>query len=589
MTDTDPVGKFVPVVGANVHTSDEPAPISGARCFEIETSGSIAFEGRYHSFEDATHIYYDALLDGRHNARFSLSLHADNRTATLEYGLLNQHQARIVLPLVYLDQNQWELERRGAWLKPALWGDPIPKEDITQLELTVEAVADEPVRWWQTPIVATAAEPEQLSDPTLLDGPIVDEFGQSTLHEWEGRTVNETELVDRFHSQSDERFETENFEDRDRWGGWAEQSFRSTGFFRIEHDNDRWWFVTPDGHPFWSVGLDVISPGIRARYDGIEDAFSWIPDSEGSLADADSEWKGNPPIDHLRANLIRTFGPERWNDEWGNIVFDRLRQWGFNTVGNWSRWQQASKRSIPYVRPLEIEFETTIFRDFPDVFNDTFENTATSIAAQLEETVDDPAMIGYFLGNEPTYLFADESPAAGMLFATETCVSRRRFSDWLYKQDDNESELADAWNVSDPQDAVTSGQWNQSLTDRARVDCEIFSQIMVDRLYGTLAKKCRKIDPNHLLLGVRPASVPPEWALRGMRHFDVFSINGHYSTVPETFSRIPSATDAPVLIGEFHFGAPDVGLPTPGFQIVKNQAKRGSAYRAYLEYAAAKP
>ena len=46
---------------------------------------------------------------------------------------------------------------------------------------------------------------------------------------------------------------------------------------------------------------------------------------------------------------------------------------------------------------------------------------------------------------------------------------------------------------------------------------------------------------------------------------------------------------APVMIGEWHFGALDVGLPASGIGHVRDQAARGQAYRIYLEDAAAKP
>jgi len=45
----------------------------------------------------------------------------------------------------------------------------------------------------------------------------------------------------------------------------------------------------------------------------------------------------------------------------------------------------------------------------------------------------------------------------------------------------------------------------------------------------------------------------------------------------------------PVMVGEWHFGALDVGLPASGIGHVKTQDDRGRAYRVYLEDAARKP
>ena len=42
----------------------------------------------------------------------------------------------------------------------------------------------------------------------------------------------------------------------DRFGGWTGKQFGATGFFRTEHDGNRWWFVTPEGNAFISLGVN---------------------------------------------------------------------------------------------------------------------------------------------------------------------------------------------------------------------------------------------------------------------------------------------------------------------------------------------
>jgi hypothetical protein len=45
----------------------------------------------------------------------------------------------------------------------------------------------------------------------------------------------------------------------------------------------------------------------------------------------------------------------------------------------------------------------------------------------------------------------------------------------------------------------------------------------------------------------------------------------------------------PIMVGEWHFGALDVGLPASGIGHVPDQLGRGQAFRVYLEDAAAQP
>jgi hypothetical protein len=112
---------------------------------------------------------------------------------------------------------------------------------------------------------------------------------------------------------------------------------------------------------------------------------------------------------------------------------------------------------------------------------------------------------------------------------------------------------------------------------------------MVERLYEHLDDACRSVDPNHLNLGSRFPGLPAEWALEGLSTVDVFSVNCYWRWVPDEYEAAVEATDAPVLVGEWHFGALDAGLPAAGIQRVPDQVARGDAYRVYLERAAATP
>jgi hypothetical protein len=68
----------------------------------------------------------------------------------------------------------------------------------------------------------------------------------------------------------------------------------------------------------------------------------------------------------------------------------------------------------------------------------------------------------------------------------------------------------------------------------------------------------------------------------------VFSINCYMERVPADKLRpLSEKLGMPILIGEWHFGALDVGLPASGIGRVANQEERGKAFRVYLETAAA--
>jgi len=338
--------------------------------------------------------------------------------------------------------------------------------------------------------------------------------------------------------------------------------------------------------------MDCVRPDTDATYGGLETALAWMPKREGDYADIywHPEVRGRQ-INYVKANFIRAFGPDEWYGKWSEISLAMLRRFGFNTVANWSDWQIGKAAGFPYVRPLDYRRGKAprVFRDFPDVFHPSFAEDAAEFAKQLEETKDDPAFIGYFLMNEPTWGFAQETPAVGMLFNTPRCETRRALSVFLKKKHGSDAGLAAAWGIKTALAEVAEGTWGQRLTAAAEDDLRAFSTVMVEKLFATLSDACKRVDPNHLNLGARYYTVPPDWALEGMKCFDVFSVNGYQQRVRPELEALSTQVERPVMIGEWHFGALDVGLPASGIGHVRDQTARGQAYRVYLEDAAAKP
>jgi len=339
--------------------------------------------------------------------------------------------------------------------------------------------------------------------------------------------------------------------------------------------------------------MDCVREDTEASYDGIESALSWRPDQNGVYQRiyGGREVRGSKSINHLAANFVRAFG-EEWYDAWKAIALAELRRLGFNTVGNWSESQIAREKGVPYVVPLNHHLAKTpaVYRDFPDVFSPAFRQDASRYAEQLREFADDPALLGYFLMNEPTWGFSTELPAAGMLYTTPTCATRGELARFLRKQYPDEASLSAAWQISTTFDEVAQGPWKKPLRAKAMEDLEAFSEIMTQVFFKTLNESCKRVDPNHLNLGIRYHTVTPRWVIAGMSTFDVFSMNCYREKVPlEATRKIAEALKMPVLVGEWHFGALDAGLPASGIGHVRDQQARGQAYRVYLEDAAANP
>jgi hypothetical protein len=535
----------------------------------------------------------DFLLDGNELAVFVISLQEGESGPIFKFsfGLLNQASARMRMPLEAVNQNRWLYEREGAWLKPTCWGDRVDLKRVDRMTLTLYRKGANPVHWCSTPIQAQTQEPPRLTDPLLPNGVLLDTFGQSAQREWAGKTRSLEALSAHLRAQARSASRRRLPLDFSRWGGWQTHQGKASGFFRVQQ-GARWWLVDPDGCPFWSTGLDCVDVDTTASFGGLEKGLAWIPETRDCLyADVYKYADNGEMINYLAANFIRTFGAG-WRKKWETITLAELRSLGFNTVGNWSDWQAASRGQTPYVRPLEALYENLpqVYRDFPDVFHPDFPALCAQYAEQLRVSRDDPALIGYFLMNEPTWGFAQETPAAGMLFNTTSCYSRTALAEFLRQRYSDDAGLSAAWEMPVRLAEVAQGAWNAVLGTQAQQDLADFSSVMVETFFRGLTEACRKVDPNHLNLGIRYYTVPPEWALAGMRTFDVFSMNCYRKRLPaQEMARISALLNMPILIGEWHFGALDVGLPASGIGHVPDQTGRGKAYRVYVEDAAAQP
>ncbi len=98
----------------------------------------------------------------------------------------------------------------------------------------------------------------------------------------------------------------------------------------------------------------------------------------------------------------------------------------------------------------------------------------------------------------------------------------------------------------------------------------------------------KEFDKGLLYLGCRFAGNGRPWAVKACaKYADVVSFNIYTDTLADW--RLPDGLDAPVLIGEFHFGAHDRGLFGSGLVNAGSQEGRAAALKAYVESALRNP
>ncbi|WP_338460390.1 beta-agarase [Azotobacter vinelandii DJ] len=161
-------------------------------------------------------------------------------------------------------------------------------------------------------------------EPAAYRG-IVDAYGQYSRGDWPEKVNSDKQLKT---AAEQERAQLDRWlvgrPELDRFGGWLKgPQLEATGFFRVARHEGRWYLVTPDGHPFFSLGVNTVSSGNSRTYvEGREEMFLALPGKEEPLgafygagdsrqatgANDGRQFAHGRWYDFYRANLYRTYG-----------------------------------------------------------------------------------------------------------------------------------------------------------------------------------------------------------------------------------------------------------------------------------------
>ncbi|MFN7994971.1 MAG: DUF1080 domain-containing protein [Bryobacteraceae bacterium] len=319
----------------------------------------------------------------------------------------------------------------------------------------------------------------------------------------------------------------------DRYGGWQQLAGTQTGFFHTQQIDGRWWLVTPDGHAFFSKGVDNVS---------------YEPESKSSP---------KPPAD-VQA--------------WATSAVRQLRGWNFNTLGAWSVPELYNK-GIVYAPVLDMA--ASVQRDVwlkggaVDYFSPRFHESVERVAARAcARHAKDPWLLGYFTDNE-----------------------LRWGRDWRSKDSLLESYLkmpAGSPGLARAKEFVKALGHEPSDSDRLK-----FAGLVATEYARVTSEAIRRHDPNHMVLGCRFALYPGDDVMKAVaEYFEVISYHSYTPKAPvDRLRQITRLTGKPTMVTEFSFKAMDSGLPnTKGAaEPVATQADRANGFAEYVEALASLP
>ncbi len=426
--------------------------------------------------------------------------------------------------------------------------------------------------------------------------PFIDTFGQYRHKSWPGKTSSLADLTAKREQEAHDLADNPGPRDWDKYGGCATgPQLKATGFFRTQKVGDKWWLVDPDGHLFFSHGIDCVRMLDTTPIDERASWFEALPGQEPPLGEFFSHgyalkghYEGRRPkcFCFAGANLGRKYGAD-WRKASAEIIHRRLRSWGINTIGNWSDQSVWLMRRTAYTDSVgsrgapEIQGSEGYWGKFPDVFDARFADAVRrGMEPKKGKSAGDPWCIGYFSDNEMSW--GDEvSLAIASLQSPPSQPAKQAFVADLKAKYGTIESLNEAWGTN-----YTS--WDALLESRlapdkakARADLTAFYTKLAERYFQTVREAIKSVAPHQLYLGCRFAAVNSRAAAAAAKYCDVVSYNLYQRSVADF--QFNGGADVPLLIGEFHFGALDRGLFHTGLVPVVDQAGRAQAYKDYVQ------
>jgi len=472
-------------------------------------------------------------------------------------------------------------------------------QDITKVTLSMNQTGVE--RRWSVKLIAARPVKALFLSHVPEDKffPMIDKFGQFMHRDWPGKIYDDNDLKKAITVEKADLDAHPSPKDRNRYGGWtAGPKLEATGHFRPEKVNGKWWLVDPEGYLFWSHGTNcVITGNAITPITDREFYFADLPQRGGLYASCYGTGSSHmwyyqdrgvyQTFDFSKANIIRKYG-ENWEKTYSDLVHQRLRSWGMNTIANWSSPQFYRMQRTPYTENLSIDAQPIrgsegYWGKFIDPFDPHFRQAIRASAIEAAKTSgSDPWCIGYFVQNEISW-GNETSLSLAALVSPADQPSKIAVVSFLKQKYGDIKKLNAVW-----QSQYKS--WDALLQSTEKPDVQTTRDDMVEcyrliakQYFSTIKEELHAACPNKLYMGCRFSGGNDVATSEAAKYCDVVSVNIYRYDV-DSF-KLPEGFDRPCIIGEFHFGALDRGMIHTGLCPVESQEARAAAYEKYVRSA----
>lgn len=354
----------------------------------------------------------------------------------------------------------------------------------------------------------------------------------------------------------------------DAYGGSTRVRWEATGWFRLQQSGGRFWLVTPEGHPFFNLG-----------------------------------------INHLNAGWTNE---QRADAELAKQVIGQFKSWHFNTAGYGNSPPMLAH--TPFVSFLNLVPTSRFLREkasFPDVFDAAFQRDLEKrIERQCRDVRENPRLLGYMWTDTPLWNLKDarrtiqKDWVSTLRQLAATAPGKIAYVDFLLETHGGDfAKIAQTYDVK----ASSRAELLAAAFDAVRVDSPAiaaddaqFLRLIARTFYGVAGPAYRKNDPHHLVFGEMylQISLPDEVLEEAMPHTDLLLIQptgnpaakepkDHFNAA--LFDRLHQTYRKPIIIGDHQFSFATPEFPRTMWTQYPSAAEAVAAYGTYLREATARP
>lgn len=344
-------------------------------------------------------------------------------------------------------------------------------------------------------------------------------------------------------------------------GAWSEDS---SGFVHLQKINDTWWFISPEGEPFVSIGVNHVEPHL------------WLAPYN---REATLNRYGKDLVNEAGHFDTNSAAARKWIDRQieitGDLHFNAFGVHTHDSIDPALYREQVYHLARLNTAPLAGRRERNGEGPRPDVFSEDFRRFLEQrVKAVTAEHKDSAKLLGYIYTDIPRWVLGRNDQKAfgetvmiypwvnAILALGQESPGKQRWLELLREHYDSPAAAAETWGLPvSPTYGITWDRMARLIdwtkpTDPEKADADMiaFLHLIADRWYSLHREVILQHDPNHLIFGDKQMiNLRHPWVIEALKqHVDAICVQtyGRWADDGPVMAELYRLTGKPIFNGD---------------------------------------